>query len=373
MGRILEYKGRLYIRWRDGHGMRHTKRVKCPRREAEKLLRQKQWEADQERLGVETTPQTEPPLEKLVEAFEDHVRTYRSAQTLEHYTIGLRMVLTFLRERGRRIRKARDLTLDDLRAFAAAKQAEGAAANTINGRLGAVRAMLNWAVREGKLAANPVRKWRPLRGPKRRPRRALSVVEIAKLFKHSPPHLADLWLFALGTGLRAGELAGLEEHDIDWTGKAIGVRAETSKSKRGRTIPLRDDLLPLLRRQLGRRAALPRPDGHEHLVWTNTVGKHWGKELPRRLKPCLKAANLDGTIDLHTLRHTFGSHLIANGVDVKTVQALLGHAQLSTTVDIYAHELGTSRRRDAVATLTLPALEPAAEPARTWRAAAGGP
>lgn len=86
----------------------------------------------------------------------------------------------------------------------------------------------------------------------------------------------------------------------------------------------------------------------------------------RRLGPCRVAAGLARDIDVHTLRHTFGSHLIAAGVDVKTVQDLLGHSSAVVTLDVYAHVF-EQRKRDAVDLIPIP--EPAVDP-RGTRAAA---
>ena len=88
-------------------------------------------------------------------------------------------------------------------------------------------------------------------------------------------------------------------------------------------------------------------------MFVNARGNPWGENLSRRLKPCLRAAGLPTSIDLHCLRHTFGSHLIRAGADVKTVQALLGHSSAMVTLDIYAHAF-EDRKREAVEFIALP-------------------
>jgi integrase len=271
----------------------------------------------------------------------------------------------------------------------------------VNIQVGAVRALFNWADKQGYLRRNPIAKWRSLDAPPSFRRRALTAWEIAKLLQHSPPELADAWRFVLGTGLRAGELTSLEWADVNWDEPSIQVRAETSKSKRSRVIPLRKDLVAVLRRQLERKAgrkaraerlsdlyrrrqreggsdeAIARAGQHlkvasraveaaERLAFTNSAGGHWGKELTRRLKSCLKAAGLSTDIDVHTLRHTFGSHLVAGGWDVKTVQELMGHSSATVTLDVYAHAF-EGRKRDAVDAVPIPAAE-TAENARRARA-----
>jgi integrase len=211
--------------------------------------------------------------------------------------------------------------------------------------------------------------------------------EIAKLMMASPPEDGDFWSFILGTGLRAGELAALEWSDIDWTQRQILVRAEVSKSRRERWIPLRADLLPVLQRQArqkpGRKAkAAARVAGAEatlaragddaerataakrldkarrtekeaeRLVFGNSAGGQWDGHLSRRLKPCLKAAGLPEEIDLHTLRHTFASHMVRAGVDLKTVGDLLGHSSVAITA-IYIHPF-EERKAQAVELVPIP-------------------
>jgi len=194
---------------------------------------------------------------------------------------------------------------------------------------------------------------------------------------------------------------------VAWLASAepsIQVRAETSKSKRSRVIPLRKDLVAVLRRQLqrkpARKAKAERPlalyrkrlreaetdesirlaerhlrvatravEAADCVVFTNSVGGRWRKELCRRLEPCLKSAGLSTDLDVHTLRHTFGSHLIAAGWDVKTVQELMGHSSATVTLDVYAHAF-EDRKRDAVQAVPIP-IEDSADGARRTRAEGG--
>ena len=111
------------------------------------------------------------------------------------------------------------------------------------------------------------------------------------------------------------------------------------------------------------RAAKATVEGSRRLVFTNSAGGAWAQGLCRRLKPCLRAARRNdetpffdeariAEVDVHTLRHTFGSQLFAEGFDIKTVQELLGHASAITTADVYAHGFA-DRKREAVEALKL--------------------
>ena len=185
----------------------------------------------------------------------------------------------------------------------------------------------------------------------------------------SPQPFRDIWRVFLGTGLRAGELSGLEWSDVHFEQAELHVRAETFKGQRQRTIPLRQDLLGILRRlrlevpQRMHKAARECAERRlaqarravgtaERLVFCNGGGGPWGDNLSRRLDPCLAAAGLPQRIDVHTLRHTFGSHLVRAGVDVKTVQELMGHSSAMVTLDICVHGFG-DRKAAAVEVIPL--------------------
>jgi len=392
LGRVTQLTGRpgWYCEWTDGRGRRKRRRAHGTREDARQILRELEAKADRDRLALpHDAPTEEPSLQELSIAWRDFILTRRRPTTWESYECGLREVFGWLAGRGNPLRRVADLRIEDVDAYAAWKLQQGAAARTVNMRVGAIRALLNWAVNEGRILHNPLARWRPLAGEKKRQRRSLTEWEVSKLLLHSPPEFADVWRFLLGTGLRSGELANLEWDDVDWRARAIHVRGETSKSKRNRTIPLRDDLIAVLRRQAGHkgtrkaRAAehvaqcgtalteAPTDAGRakrqkrlataqrtvadaERLVFTNTRGGHWRRDLARRLKPCLDAAGLDARVDVHTLRHTFGSLLIRAGADIKTVQSLLGHSSAMVTLDIYAHHFD-DRQREAVDLLPLPA------------------
>jgi len=112
-------------------------------------------------------------------------------------------------------------------------------------------------------------------------------------------------------------------------------------------------------------------DTSERLVFCNPAGGHWRRDLSRRLKPCLKAAGLkEKEIDVHTLRHTFASHLVRAGMDLRTVSKLLGHSSITTTAR-YLHPFEEQERR-AVELVPIPALEQGEENRHKTGAEAAG-
>lgn len=358
--------GRWFVQWYDARRRRRSRRV--PDRAAgRELKRDVECALVRERLGLaEARPLEAPSLVELVTMWRAHVVTHRRPRTWESYELGLRDVLGWLTEHGRPPEEAADLTVADMTAYAAQKLHKGAGERTVDMRVGALRTMLAWAVQQGHLRANPLAGWDALakRAQPRRQRGALTEFEMAALLRASPPELADVWRFVLGTGLRTGELTAMEWEDVDWQAPAVRVRAETSKSRRERSVPLRDDLVAVLRRQRQRQAGA----GYEtRLLFPNGAGRPWGN-LSRRLKPCLAAAGLAQSIDVHTLRHTFASHLVAAGVDVATLQTLLGHSSAMVTLNVYAHAFPDNRAA-AVQAMPLPPMSAAT--ARRQRAAGG--
>ena len=244
-------------------------------------------------------------------------------------------------------------------------------ARSVAMRVGALVALLRWAEEAGRIARNPLGRWKAPRGETRRNRRPLTEWEIAKLLEASPADLGDVWRVALATGLRAGELTSLEWDDVEWEAGRLRVRAETSKSKRTRHVPMGPTVEAILRRLRLHLAERSDRESARRLVFTNTAGGHWQGALSRRLKPCLVAAGLREDIDLHTLRHTYATHLISRGVDPRTVQELLGHATMAAT-EIYTHALATRVAEAAdVAEGVLTAAAEATQNARRTRAAGG--
>ena len=338
------------------------------KREAEKALRDLELEAWRTRHGLGSGV-ADVEVETLQAVWQAEIQARCRPRTWADYAQSLAAVLGWLRDdakaEGRPVpRVTGDVRLADVRRYAAERLGLGRAARTVQKSVGALRQMLTWGAEEGMIPQNPLQRWKPLKGPQRRPRRALSAFEIAKLLSMSQQPFRDIWMVLLGTGLRAGELVAMEWRDVDVEGGELHVRAECSKSKRPRTIPLRADLLAILRKL---RVRCP---GVQRRVFVqrngNPWGGPWGSHLSRRLKVCLRAAGLDESVDLHCLRHTFGSHLVRAGADVKSVQALLGHSSATVTLDIYAHEFGDAKR-EAVELIELPSA-PHARPGRTGTA-----
>jgi len=170
-----------------------------------------------------------------------------------------------------------------------------------------------------------------------------------------------LFLCALHTGLRSGELAGLQWGDIDWKSKFLEVRrainrfgeVSTVKTKNGRRrVDLSDDLLETLRdfRKQNQQEALKK--GRNEIpewIFANRLGSFIDIKnvKSRNFKRVLKKAGLR-SIRFHDLRHTFASQLLSNGTNVLYVSQQLGHANPGITMKIYAKWIPTEGQREAM-------------------------
>jgi integrase len=263
------------------------------------------------------------------------------------------------------VAKVSQVSVAAVLAYREKRLAQGRSPRTVNGEVGALSAMLNWGVDPGRLiGSNPFDGLKPL--PHTRPKegRPLADDEVPRLLAASPPHWRDVWYAFLVTGLRKGELAGLQFSDefLDWESREIIVPAWLAKNGLRRRIPMDDELHRILRRlEAGRTERQPGKGrgkinagqvaarfSRDHIFVTtaNTPLDHKGN-LWRAFTACLKRAGIerqsfgpDGRVlehvDLHSLRRTFATSLIVGGADPKTVQELLGHKTLAMTMKVYA-------------------------------------
>src|SRR5256885_13414823 len=145
------------------------------------------------------------------------------------------------------------------------------------------------------------------------------------------------------SGIRVSELVELEMKDIDLQ---EGVLRVMGKGRKDRLTPIGSQAIKALQRYFELRSADPRSQGpHAGRVFLNKHGTPLStRSVRRKLDKYLLAAGLDPGISPHTLRHSFATHLLNNGADLRSVQELLGHQSLSTT-QIYTH-LTTSRVKE---------------------------
>ena len=207
---------------------------------------------------------------------------------------------------------------------------------TVNRELALLKHMCTKAVEWSYLKANPMRSVRLLKEPPGR-LRYLIWAEMGSLVEACPPHLRTIVVTAMHTGMRKSEILGLKWQDIDFGAKTITVHL--TKNNEPRVIPMNQTIYDELHN-------LPRPL-HTPYVFCHENGERYD-EVKRSFKSaCRKAGITD--LRFHDLRHTFASHLAMNGINLKTVQYLLGHKDIRMTLR-YAH-LSGEHLQAAVGTL----------------------
>ncbi|HEV3000462.1 MAG TPA: tyrosine recombinase XerC [Solirubrobacteraceae bacterium] len=226
------------------------------------------------------------------------------------------------------------LTGRDLRRYAAHLGQSRPAAATVARKLAAQRALFRVLREHGRIAHNPADL---IPGPKKPGKlpRTLKPDEVAALLDRipasTPLEVRDRALFELAyaCGLRAEELVTLDARSIDFDGEEVRVEGKGSKT---RFVPVGEAALTALARYLERaRPALAAGDGEPALFLSKSGRRLSTSDVRRRLRVWERHAAAQGGISPHALRHSFATHLLEGGADLRAIQELLGHASLSTT------------------------------------------
>ena len=221
--------------------------------------------------------------------------------------------------------------------------------------LSTLRSFFRWACREGHLEKNPAKGLPSPRVPKTLPR-AMTLPDTERLLAADedetlvPERERALFELLYATGLRVSEAAGLDCEDVDLSERLARVMG---KGSRERIVPFGEIAADALRAYLPSRAALRhraragegrKAEVSEPLFVNARGGRLTPRSMARLLKRRLRAAGLPEEISPHALRHTFATHLLQAGADLRAIQELLGHASLSTTQK-YTH-LDAARLRE---------------------------
>jgi integrase len=206
-----------------------------------------------------------------------------------------------------------------------------------------LRAALNQAIKWGYLTRNVATLVEAPRVEKYQVEPLTEAQACALLDTVKGHRLATLYQVALGLGIRRGEVIALHWADIDFTARTLRVVVGKTPSS-ARTLALPDVLVTNLRAHWARQQDERQAKGlawKEHgLVFPSSVGTPLSpRNLVRHFKAMLQRVDMPTTIRFHDLRHSCASFLIAQGVPMRVVMDVLGHAHISTTMDIYAHVL----------------------------------
>ena len=220
---------------------------------------------------------------------------------------------------------------------------------TIARKLATLRSFYKFLVKRNHINENPVMVVRTPKQEKKLPR-FLEYDEVKRLLD-TPP--INTWLGArdraimetlYSTGIRVSELVALNMDDIDFLGEVIHVRG---KGKKERITPIGTSALQTIQHymEFRNKRAQNNSNFDTKVLFVNKHGRRLStRSVRRKMDKYLKMAGLDPAISPHTLRHSFATHMLNNGADLRSVQELLGHQSLSTT-QVYTH-LTTSRLKE---------------------------
>ncbi len=275
----------------------------------------------------------------LIDQFLDYLTLELglSANTREAYGADLLSFCSFLNKI--KVKSFNDVTRQHILDYLMAEKERGLGLNSISRRLVAIKMFFRYMQRENMLAKNITdvmdspHLWRVLPG-------VLSVAEVDRLLNVPAENdriaVRDKAMLELmyATGLRVSEVAGLQLHDIhfdDGYVRCIG------KGMKERVIPFGDKAHDSLRRYINEVRDSFKKDPYEQTVFLTYRGTPFSRKgIWKNIKKYALKAGITKNVSPHTLRHSFASHLLANGAPLRVIQEMLGHSDISTT-QIYTH------------------------------------
>ena len=266
-------------------------------------------------------------MKKYSESFIDYLRAERgaSSHTLKAYNNDLEEFFLFI---DKDIRKIDNL---DIRSFLASLHHKKLQKSTIARKLATIRSFFKFLHREGFVSKNPAKLVSSPKVPKSLPR-FLTVDEIFSILEKPqgdnfrPARDKAILELLYSSGLRVAELTTLDIGDIDMKEALVRVKG---KGKKERIVPIGSKAMEAIQNYLPERISLKKRSSA--LFLNNRGGRLTQRSVRRILLQYSRMVNLKGNLSPHMLRHTFATHLLHGGADLRTIQELLGHSSLSTT------------------------------------------
>lgn len=390
-GRLFRRPGspRWILDWTDGSGVRRREALSTDKRAAERIRVERIRQRDLELAGLGSVEGQSRPLTEILALYLQDLRQRATQSHVVNVEARLGFMFRFMHAT-----RVRDLQATELTRYRAAQLALGKSNRTINCHVGALKAMLNWAVSAGVIAENPIRHFKPLpygEADMRHVRRVLSDEEIEAFLaaaraddddqaayaaadmtiasaskgvaygeRWRPPRVPQrlLWTALLETGARWSELTSTTWSDLDRERLTLRLRAATTKSRKSRLIPLRRELADELwaLRSVHQRARQRMVQASDPIFLT-PEGCAWLRETNNARRILYRVLDLagiarktpDGVLDIHALRHTAASRMARNGVPLIVAARVLGHASTELTSRVYSH-LGVEDLRAAIIT-----------------------
>ena len=278
---------------------------------------------------------TESPLYPAVEAFLRylHVERQLSPLTTTNYSRQLEALIALSGEIG--ISSWPQLDAPKVRMLLARSKRAGLGASSLALRMSSLRSFLDWLVRQGVLSANPAKGISTPRAPKHLPKN-LDVDEVNKLLEidlNDPLSVRDRAMLEVmyGGGLRLSELVGIDCKHIDMASGEVRVLGKGSKERK---VPIGRTAVTWLEHWLARRADFNPQD--DAMFLSSKGSRISARNVQKRFAEWGVKQGVNSHIHPHKLRHSFATHVLESSGDLRAVQELLGHANLSTT-QIYTH------------------------------------
>jgi integrase len=325
---IRDRNGVYYVDYRVS-GRRFRKKVGPSKKIAELALKDIEVKIAKGDLGF---AQKDQELGKLFEYYANYSKTNHSPSTQKRYRIIVEHFKDFLKDKYPFVAKISHLGPQLFEGYKSYRFEEDAENKTINMEVTTLRGIFALAKNWGYCKENPTDGVKALKITNPITPRFLSDDECKKLLKNCNEWEYPIFFTFLNTGMRKGELLNLEWSDIDFDRRKVKVRVKdgwTPKTSE-REIPINNQLLEVLKglKEKRDKGPLVFPDEQGGIITSN--------RLRIRLMSITKQCEFPDVTKLHTLRHTFASHLVMKGVDLPTVSKLMGHTDIDTTM-IYSH------------------------------------
>ncbi len=281
-------------------------------------------------------------MEQLLDQFLHYLIVEKglSKNTIEAYSHGLNRFLNHLRKKG--VQEIREVAKFDVRGFLLVLKKKNLSAKTIVRNLVAIRTFFRFLIQEGILETNPIEDLESPKVAKTLPE-ILTLKEIEQLLEQpnlkTPLGIRDRAMLEIlyATGMRVSELTHLPTHQVSLEGGYVLLFGKGSKE---RVVPLGSEAMKWITLYLKESRGILAKAKESPFLFISRSGKGMSRQrFWKNLKDYARRAGLRKRISPHLLRHSFASHLLEGGADLRSVQMMLGHVDISTT-QIYTHVTG---------------------------------